>query len=61
MGPTRCTETSVKDYHPTLLNIPEEGRSHQHRGGSLKSQYLLINNYYEAQQKAVLLLLSPCS
>jgi hypothetical protein len=35
-GPIRCPETSVKDYHSTLHNIPEERRSHQHRGGSLK-------------------------
>jgi hypothetical protein len=38
MGPIRCLETSVKDYHSTLRNIPEERRSQQHRGGSLKSR-----------------------
>jgi hypothetical protein len=27
MGPTRCPETSVKDYHSTLCNTPEERRS----------------------------------
>jgi hypothetical protein len=32
-------ETSVTNYHSTLRNIPEERRSHLHRGGSLKSQY----------------------
>jgi hypothetical protein len=37
MGPTPCPETSVKDYHSTLCNIPEERRSHQHGGASLKS------------------------
>jgi hypothetical protein len=26
MGSIRCPETSVKDYHSTLRNIPEEGR-----------------------------------
>jgi hypothetical protein len=36
MGPIRCAETSVKDYHSTLRNIPEERRSHLHSGGSLK-------------------------
>jgi hypothetical protein len=36
MGPIRCPETSVKDYHSTLRNTPEERRSRQHRGGSLK-------------------------
>jgi hypothetical protein len=30
-------EKSVKDYHSKLRNTPEEHRSHQHRGGSLKS------------------------
>jgi hypothetical protein len=38
MAPTRCPETSVKDYHSTLYNIPEERRSHQHRDGSPKSR-----------------------
>jgi hypothetical protein len=28
---------AVKDYHSTLCHIPEERRSHQRRGGSLKS------------------------
>jgi hypothetical protein len=36
MRPIRCPETSVKYYHSTLRNIPEERRSHQHRGGSVK-------------------------
>jgi hypothetical protein len=36
MGPTR-PETSVINYHTTPRNIAEERRSHQHRGGSLKS------------------------
>jgi hypothetical protein len=40
MGPIRCPETSVKEYHSTLRNTPEERRSHQHRGGSLKSELL---------------------
>jgi hypothetical protein len=31
-------ETSVKDYHSTLRNIPEERRCHQYRGGRLKSR-----------------------
>ena len=38
MRPIRCSETSVKNYHSSLRNIPEERRYHQHRGGSLKSQ-----------------------
>jgi hypothetical protein len=40
MGLIRCPETSVNDYHSTLRNIPEERRSHQHRGASLKSRIL---------------------
>jgi hypothetical protein len=36
MGQMRCTETSVKDYHSTLHNIPKESGSHQHGGESLK-------------------------
>jgi hypothetical protein len=38
MGPIGCHETSVKDYHSTLRNIPEEHRSHLHRGGNLESR-----------------------
>jgi hypothetical protein len=30
-GPIRCPETLVKDYRSTLLNNPEDHRSHQHR------------------------------
>ena len=30
MGPIRCPETSVKDYHSTLRNNPEERRSVSH-------------------------------
>jgi hypothetical protein len=36
MGPISCPETSVNEYHSTLRYTPEERRSHQHRGGSLK-------------------------
>jgi hypothetical protein len=38
MGPMCCPEPLVKYYHFTPLNIPEERRSYQHRGGSLKSR-----------------------
>jgi hypothetical protein len=37
MGPTRCPETSVNNYHTTPCNYPEDHRLHQHRGASLKS------------------------
>ena len=36
-GPTGCPETSESNYQPTLRNIPEDQRSHLHRGGSLRS------------------------
>jgi hypothetical protein len=51
MGPICYPETSVKDYHSTLRNTPEERRSHQNRGGSLKSRMedelgeLIWNNF----------------
>jgi hypothetical protein len=38
MGPIRCPETSVNNYHTTPRNAPEECRCHQHRDGSLKSK-----------------------
>jgi len=38
MGPICCSETSVKSYHYTLRDFPEEQhRSHRLRSGSLKS------------------------
>jgi hypothetical protein len=44
MGPVVCPETSVTNYQSTLRNIPEERRSHLHRGESLKSReaYLFL-------------------
>jgi hypothetical protein len=42
MGPRRCPETSVNSYHTTPRNIPEERRSHEHRGGSLKSTFVCL-------------------
>jgi hypothetical protein len=39
MGPIFCPETSVNNYHAWPHNIPEERKSHQHRGASLKSKY----------------------
>jgi hypothetical protein len=52
MGPIRCPETSVKNYHTTPRNIPEERRSHQHRGGSLKSK--LADEYAASDLSAIL-------
>jgi hypothetical protein len=36
LDPLGCPETSVRNYHSTLYNIPEKRRSHKNRGGSLK-------------------------
>jgi len=38
MGPIRCFETSVRNYHSTLRKIPKERKSHLHRRWSLKSR-----------------------
>ena len=40
MGLIGCPETSVQNYHTTLRNIPEQHRSHLHRGGSLELRKL---------------------
>jgi hypothetical protein len=46
MGQIRCPETSVNNYHTTARNIPEERRSHQHGGRSLKSKkYYIFHSY----------------
>ena len=36
MGPKGCPKTSVKNYHYSLRNDPEERSSHLVRGGSHK-------------------------
>ena len=45
MGPTGYPETSVRHYHYTLRNVPEERRSHLPRGGSLKSHKERLSKY----------------
>ena len=45
MRPVGCLETSVTNYKSTLCNIPEERKSHLHRGGSLKSS--LVKLFYK--------------
>jgi len=42
MGQIDCPKTSVKNYQPTLLNIPEDQGPHLHFGGSLKSCMLVV-------------------
>jgi hypothetical protein len=53
MGLIRCPEKSVKDYHSTLCNIAEERRSHQHRGGSLKSRLERRNVAWESSMTMI--------
>ena len=38
MGPIGCPETSVRNYHYSPCNDPEERSSQLLRGGSLKSR-----------------------
>jgi hypothetical protein len=48
MEPIRYPETLVNNYHTTQRNVPEEQRSYQHRGDSLKlslQQELIKDNY----------------
>jgi hypothetical protein len=42
MGQIRCPETSVKVYHSTLRNTPEEHR-YQIWGKSVKNVHVLIS------------------
>jgi hypothetical protein len=42
IGPIRCPETSLNNYHTMTRNIPEERRSHQHGVGSLKSTKIYL-------------------
>jgi hypothetical protein len=42
IGPIGCPETSVRNCHYSLRDIPEKRRSNLHRGGSLKT--LQIHN-----------------
>ena len=37
LGPIGCPETSVRNYHHSLRNNPEESSSQLFRGGRLKS------------------------
>jgi hypothetical protein len=37
MGPIGCPEMSARNYQHTLRNIPEDGRPHLLRGGSMKT------------------------
>jgi hypothetical protein len=49
MGPTGCPETSVRNYHYTLCNNPEE-RNFLLCGGSLKSHKMQSKLVYVVRQ-----------
>jgi len=56
MGPISCSETSVKIYHYTLLNNPEERRSHLQRNSRLKSRMkYIVRTAPSAQDRHILL------
>jgi len=56
MGPISCPETSVKIYHYTLRNNPEEGRSHLQRNRRLKSRMkYIVRTATSAQDRHILL------
>ena len=60
MRPIGCPETSVSNYQSRLRNIPEEGRSRLHCGGSTKSAsiwILWINGQLDAQLLYIIRLL----
>ena len=42
--PIGCPETSVRNYHYSLHNSPEERRSHPLRGGSLKPPTVIASS-----------------
>ena len=48
--PERFTETSVRNCHYTLREIPEEDESHPIRGGSLKSHISLQGEKFEIRK-----------
>jgi hypothetical protein len=52
---SRSPETSVKDYHLTLRNNPEQHTCRQHRGGNLKSWKDLFRCWFHPIMKAVIL------
>jgi len=43
MGPTDCSEMSVRNYHSTLHDIPKESRYQQRNFSGIWSRRLLMN------------------
>ena len=48
-GPKGCPETSVRNYHYSLHNTPEERSSHHLSDGSLKSQSYSCSTFITLQ------------
>ena len=46
MGPIGCPETSVRNYHYSLRNSPEERSSHLLSFGSLKSRNSVKSSFF---------------
>ena len=63
MGPIGCPERSVRNYHYSVCNNPEERRSHILRPGSLKSRIILLKCLIVKEQKVSIVLpgIRPCS
>jgi len=47
VGPIGCTQTSARNYHHSLRNIPEEYSSHPLRGWSAKSHLGTVRCFSE--------------
>jgi hypothetical protein len=54
LGPKRCPETSVKDYHSTLLNTPEKRTSRQWWMLGVVNWTLRSNKNWKIQKKIIL-------
>ena len=51
MGPTGCPETSVRNYHTPLRNVPNEHKPNLYRRCSLKSRVIRIHEQREINNK----------
>ena len=49
MGSVSCPEMSVRNYHYSLRNDPEERSSHLLRGGSLKSRRGFVRRHFDCR------------
>jgi hypothetical protein len=56
LGPTGFPQTSVRNYHYSLRNDPEERSFHLLRGGRLKSlkmEYVSKNRWVHLSEKSI--------